>query len=326
MPPQLFANIANKPDMTNVFVITGPIFLLISIGYLAVRSNIIPQSALPGMGRFVLHFSLPALIFTTISSMEFDAVIEPTYLLVYGLASLLTLILGLTFIHLVRGESLATSGIMGLGMSMSNSAFIGFPFLLQVFGEPPTHAFAMSLMVENILIMPLALTIIEYANRDKSTAGSPAVHGLKVLQRLASNPLLLAIAAGMLASMVDLNVPEALGKSLSMLAQAAIAVALFTIGGTLSVNTTRDDFDSITTVLIGKLLLHPLLVFLLLMLVPELSSELQLSMILLAAMPMLSIFPIIGSNYGVGKLCASILLFTTVVSFISLTILLVLLT
>ena len=312
--------------MTNVLFITGPIFFLIGIGYLAVRSNTIPQAALPGMGRFVLHFSLPALIFTTISSMEFDTVIEPAYLMVYGLASLLTLLLGLAFSHFGRGESLSTSGVMGLGMSMSNSAFIGFPVLLQVFGEPPAQAFAMSLMVENILIMPLALTIIEYANRDKNTAASPVAEGLDVLHRLARNPLLLAIAAGMLVSMVDLNVPEALEKSLNMLAQASVAVALFTIGGTLSGNAIRGDLGSISTVLVGKLLLHPLLVFLLLMLAPELSSELQLSMILLAAMPMLSVFPIIGSNYGVGKLCASILLFTTVLSFLSLTTLLILLT
>ncbi len=103
-------------------------------------------------------------------------------------------------------------------------------------------------------------------------------------------------------------------------------MALFTIGGTLVGNPIRGDIGSISTVLVGKLLVHPLLVLLLLMLAPGLSSELRLSMILLAAMPMLSVFPIIGSNYGVGKLCASILLFTTVLSFVSLTTLLVLLT
>ena len=312
--------------MTDVLAITGPIFFLIGIGYLAIKSGTIPQATLPGMGRFVLHFCLPALIFTTISSMEFDTLIEPAYLTVYGLASLLALTIGFGFSRFILGESLASSGVMGLGMSLSNSAFIGFPVLLQVFGEPPAQAFAMSLMVENILIMPIALAIIEYGNRDKSKATSPAAQGVAVLQRLIRNPLLLAIAAGMLVSLLDLNVPEALNKSLSMLAQASVAVALFTIGGTLVGNPIRGDLVSISAVLVGKLLVHPLLVLLLLMFAPGLSSELRLSMILLAAMPMLSVFPIIGSNYGVGKLCASILLFTTVLSFVSLTTLLVLLT
>lgn len=312
--------------MTSVLAITGPIFILIGIGYLAVKSGVIAQTALPGMGRFVLHFSLPALIFTTISRMEFDTLIEPAYLAVYGAASLLALTIGIVFNRFVRGENLATSGVMGMGMSLSNSAFIGFPVLLQVFGEPPAQAFAMSLMVENILIMPIALSIIEYGSRDENALASPATQAFAVIQRLARNPLLLAIAAGMLVSLLNFKLPGSVDKSLTMLSQAAVAVALFTIGGTLVGNPVHGDLGGISTVLVGKLLLHPLLVFLLLLLAPGLSSELRLSMILLAAMPMLSVFPIIGSNYGVGKVCASILLFTTVLSFVSLTALLVLLT
>ena len=107
-----------------------------------------------------------------------------------------------------------------------------------------------------------------------------------------------------------------------MLAQASVAVALFTIGGTLVGNPIKGDLESIGTVLTGKLIIHPILVFLLLMLAPTLDEELKLSMLILAAMPMLSVFPIIGSNYGAGKLCASILLLTTVTSFISITALL----
>ncbi|MBD3641895.1 MAG: AEC family transporter [Marinobacter sp.] len=312
--------------MTDVLSITGPIFLLIGVGYLAVKGSVIPQASLPGMGRFVLHFSLPALIFSTISTMEFGTLIEPVYLAVYGVSSLLTLLLGLTFSYTVWGQPLATSGVMGLGMSMSNSAFIGFPVLLQVFGEPPAQAFAMSLMVENILIMPIALAIIEYGIRDRSADVSAVAQGLAIVHRLIRNPLLLAIAAGMVFSLMDFSLTGAVKKSLDMLAGASVAVALFTIGGTLVGNPVRGDLASISTVLVGKLILHPLLVFLLLMLAPGLSPELRLSMMLLSAMPMLSVFPIIGSNYGVGRLCASTLLLTTVFSFLSLTALLVLLT
>jgi hypothetical protein len=37
----------------------------------------------------------------------------------------------------------------------------------------------------------------------------------------------------------------------------------------------------------------------------------------MAAMPMMSIYPIIGGNYGYRNLCASILLVTTVLSFVT---------
>ncbi|MAZ05963.1 MAG: transporter [Halomonas sp.] len=308
--------------MADVLAITGPIFILIGIGFLAVRAGVIAAETLPGMGRFVLHYCLPALIFSTVSGMDFETLIEPAYLTVYGAASLLMLLGGVAFVSMIQRQSLSTSGVMGLGMSLSNSAFIGYPVLLQVFGEPPAQAFAMSLMVENIIVMPIALMIIEYGNREKGAAVSLTHQLLSVLQRLVRSPLLLAIGAGMLVSLLEFPVPATINKSLDMLAQASVAVALFTIGGTLVGNPIKGDLESIGTVLTGKLIIHPILVFLLLMLAPTLDEELKLSMLILAAMPMLSVFPIIGSNYGAGKLCASILLLTTVTSFISITALL----
>lgn len=312
--------------MAQVLTITGPIFLLIGIGYLAVRSGLIQQSALPGMGRFVLHLALPALIFTTISRLEFQAIVEPAYLLVYGVASVVTLALGIVFSRFIRGQSLAASGVMGLGMSMSNSAFIGYPVLMQVFQDPPAQAFAMSLMIENILVIPLALAIIEYGSSEGGAGPSFGERMQAVAGRLVRNPLLLAIAAGMLVSLLDPPMPAGVLRTLDMLAGASVSVALFTIGGTLVGNPIRSDLGSIAPVLAGKLLIHPLLVFVLLMLSPGLSGQLRLSMILLAAMPMLSVFPIIGGNYGLGRLCASTLLLTTVLSFASLSALIALLT
>ncbi|WP_417533405.1 AEC family transporter [Marinobacterium stanieri] len=310
--------------MLSVLSITAPIFILIGLGYLAVKSGILPAAAAPGMGRFVLYFSLPALIFGTLSRMEFSEVIEPSYLLVYATASLLALLIGVTLHHKLVGNTLPLSGVKGMGMAVSNSAFIGYPVLLQVFGEPPAQAFAMSLMVENLLIIPLALIIIESGGRDDAT--SRRQHFTAVFARVLKNPLVLAIGAGMLVSLLQLPIPQVIDKTLSMLAQASAAVALFSIGGVLVGTSIRGNVSAIPAVVAGKLLLHPLLVFLLLMLVPGMDPDLRLSMLLLASMPMFSVFPIIAGNYGFGQTSASILIITTLMSFFTLTLMIGLLT
>lgn len=88
--------------MADVLAITGPIFILIGIGFLAVRAGVIAAETLPGMGRFVLHFCLPALIFSTVSGMDFETLIEPAYLTVYGAASLLMLLGGVAFVSMIQ--------------------------------------------------------------------------------------------------------------------------------------------------------------------------------------------------------------------------------
>lgn len=53
------------PDETSVLAILGitaPIFILVGIGFLACRSELISREQAAGMGRFVITFALPALV------------------------------------------------------------------------------------------------------------------------------------------------------------------------------------------------------------------------------------------------------------------------
>ena len=63
--------------------------------------------------------------------------------------------------------------------------------------------------------------------------------------------------------------------------------------------------------------LLPLLVLLLVWALPNFDPKLQFSAILLAAMPMMTIYPVIGAHYGYRNFCAGTLLATTTLSFFS---------
>jgi predicted permease len=72
----------------------------------------------------------------------------------------------------------------------------------------------------------------------------------------------------------------------------------------------------------GKLLLHPLMVGLMLWLVGPMETNLQISAILLASMPMMGIYPLLAQRHGEEGLCASALLVTTVTSFLTISLIL----
>ena len=308
--------------MLQVLATTAPIFMLILLGYVCVKLKFLPAEAVPGMGKFVLYVTLPALIFNNISRLDFTEIIDPWFLLLYGAGSVLSLLFGLSVSRFILRCNLSQSALRGMGLGVSNSAFFGWPVLALVMSHPPANAFPMALIIENIVVIPLALLLIELGQSDSNSSQSDALK--HALARVAKNPLIIAVLAGALGSAFKIQLPQFMNTTLEMVANASATLALIAIGGGLVGSSIRGNVRDISFVACSKLTIHPLLVALLSLVIPV-STELKLAGIILAAMPMMSMYPIIGANFGQRQLCSSILLVATLLSFVTLSILLTLL-
>ncbi len=307
--------------MLAIVSITAPIFLLIAIGYAAVRSRLLPYDAIPGLGRFVLYFALPSLIVNTLSSMDIEEVIEPGFILAYALGSLLMIGLGLLLtLKILKNEPVLAS-LKAMGMTVSNTPYFGFAVLLQVLDNVAGQALAMAMLVETLLIIPLSMTLLEF-HASRSIGMSLGRVLIKLPQRILRNPLVIAITSGIVISSLDISLPQAVSTTLEMLGRSSAAIALFVIGASLVGSPLKGTLSGITPVLIGKLLIHPLLVGLIIWLLPPFNPELQLAAVLLAAMPMMSIYPIFGTQYGYRNFTASTLMLTTITAFITISLIL----
>ena len=70
--------------MLDILSVTGPIYLVIAVGWAAVRYGVFAANDLKPLGRFVLHFALPALLFNALARSPIDAIVEPVYLAAYA--------------------------------------------------------------------------------------------------------------------------------------------------------------------------------------------------------------------------------------------------
>lgn len=75
-----------------VLAITGPIYLVIALGYLAVRAGVFSKADMAVLGRFVVKFALPALIFTALSQRPVSEILNSQFMLVYAAGSLTVLL------------------------------------------------------------------------------------------------------------------------------------------------------------------------------------------------------------------------------------------
>ena len=307
--------------MQIVLSITAPIFLLIFLGYSAVKWQLLPTTLLPGLGRFVLYFSLPSLIFTKLQGMVLSDAIDLDFLWIYGGAGLLSLVLAVGLSRALVKRDWQRASVIGLGACMPNSSFIGLPLLLQVFDQAPTQAFVMALMVENILLMPSALILLETVSHHGNQPLTSKAFSL--IKRVLSNPIILAVLLSVSVSITGLPVPHFVMKSLTLLGDSAAPLALVVIGGGLVGVVIKGTWPSLILVSSMKLLVFPLLVIGFLMFTPHMANELKVALIVFSAMPMLSIYPIVGGQYKAHSFCASSLLITTLLSFITINVLLV---
>jgi predicted permease len=124
-----------------------------------------------------------------------------------------------------------------------------------------------------------------------------------------------AILLGFLFSMFGIHLPEVLSKTVNLFAASTAAIALFVNGGSLVGMRVMGLIQEVRWIALGKLVLHPLSVGLMLMVVGPMESGLKISAVLLASMPMLGIYPLLAQRHRQEGFCAAALLVTTVTSF-----------
>ena len=125
--------------MIAILSITAPIFLLIALGFLAVRSDWVPRLGALAMGRYVLSFALPALIFNALSRRPLGEIIVPRFLLAYAAGSVIAFVIGVTVSTALRRNRPLDNAFFGMGVSMSNSGYIGYALVAQLFACQQPH-------------------------------------------------------------------------------------------------------------------------------------------------------------------------------------------
>jgi len=309
----------------NAFVqilsITTPIFALIGLGYVCTRGGLFAKADMRVLGKFVLTLALPALIFKSMAQRSVAEVFNPTYLSGYLLGSLGALTLVYLLTRRVLKLSPIQSTFCAMGSSCSNSSFVGYPILLLSLPGVASVSFALNLVIENIAVIPLLLFMAERAKGGHPSA-SKAIQD--ALLKLVKNPLVIGLAAGLSVSISGLSLPAPLLRTVDLLAMASGAVSLLVIGGTLVGLPLRGLAWKVAPLSVCKLALHPLLVWAALTLLvglglPPLDAQLHTAAILLAAMPMMGIYPTLAQAHGQEDWASVALVVTTVTAFFTLT-------
>jgi predicted permease len=305
----------------NVLTITAPLFTLMALGFVAVKYQVLAQEAIPGIARFVLVFCIPAIIVANLAKNSPSDIFNSDYVAIYAIAAVATFFISLGSIRLVTQREAKQTSALAIGAAMPNSIFVGYPILLQVMPDMAAQVLVVCILVENLVVLPIALLTTEYFSadhKDKTLYGSL----LSIFKRLTSNPILIAIAVGLVLSISSIQLPSFVDDSLAVLAKAAGGAALIVIGGSLVGNSIREDFSTLGVIAGAKLVVQPALALILIALWWDFDRQWQIALLVITASPMFTIYPILAAPYGAAKTAASSLMLTTVASYATLNLIL----
>lgn len=187
--------------------------------------------------------------------------------------------------------------MQGLAGAYSNIGYMGPPLILAALGASASAPLVLVFVFDSILLFSLVPLLMALAGVEKrsllATAGD-------IAWKVATHPFNLATAVGILAAYTRFELPSAIDKMTLWLSQAAAPCALFLLGVTVALRPLKRMPGEVGLLVLIKLVLHPLLVWVLLSAIGNFPENWIHTAVIMAALPpALNIF-VVSTQYKVG--------------------------
>lgn len=239
--------------------LAAPLFVLVFAGYALMRFSGWPTSMSDNLTRFVFSVALPAMLFRLMSDFSKLPPVDARLLVAFFGSCLIVFIIG----RVIAWKFFALDGVgqsvFALGGVFSNNVMLGLPLAKVVLGDAALPAVALVLVFNALILWTLVTVSVEWARHGHFSVRGFAKTALAVL----TNPIVAAILSGTLFGLTRLRVPALVDVPLAMLGQAATPLALFALGMGLAEFNVRDGWKISVAISGVKLLLQPLVVWLL---------------------------------------------------------------
>ncbi|MBM7051625.1 MULTISPECIES: AEC family transporter [unclassified Rothia (in: high G+C Gram-positive bacteria)] len=257
------------------FAIIG---IVILVGYCVARLKILPKDAGFTLNRFAFFVAMPALMYTTLATADVSIVFSsrlPVAALSFTLvAGLYTLIFG---VLLRRGVGRVTMGAVSSAMLNANN--MGVPVAVYIFGD--AAQIAPILLFQIIVVTPILLAIMDVIANGRLRLKD-------VLTQPVRNPLVIASMLGVTTNLVGFQTPSVVMEPMEILGGAGIPLVLVSFGmslrGSTPLTVADQRLETITAALF-KVVLMPLVAYLLGRFAFDLQPDDLIAAVMLAALP-----------------------------------------
>ncbi len=203
-----------------------PLFVLVAVGYAAMRWLRWPAEVPDAVSRVVFTVAIPALLFRLMASRADLPPADPRLLVAFFGGCLVVFVIGRIVAAVVFGLDGVGQSVFGLGGVFSNNVMLGLPLAQAALGREALPAVAFVLVFNALILWSLVTVSVEWSRR-----GGWSVTGLVATARgVLGNPIIIAVLAGTAFSVTGWHLPPVVDVPLGLLSDAATPMALVALG------------------------------------------------------------------------------------------------
>lgn len=283
------------------------------LGIIMAKGGLFDIAAAQAINKFVFFVVLPALVFSLVAwapleQVQFQAVLRYfiTDICIFLAASLIARFV----LKCGKGEAI----LLGMASCFVNHVLFILPIATILYGEDVRVPITAIIFIDTVLVFGAVVVGLEIASH---RGESP----LRVVLSFLKNPVLIAIFLGLLVNLFGLALHPGIRTFTAFAGSAVAPAALFSLGIILSeAKLARVDAPALLVTSI-KIVVHPLLVWLLLSNVADLSQLWKDSVVLTAAGPCGAMPFVLALQYKVRSESIGLaIIYSTVASLVTLSI------
>ena len=289
------------------------LFLLIVVGYIVGKVNIISVSGQKELSNLVLKVTMPATIILALqleyTKERFNTALK--IMLIVAIAYLVMIIIS-SFISKFYKLNDGQRDIVKIAHLLPNTSFMGFPIVLSILGK---EALFYAVLGAGLIFEVVAWTYGAFTI-SRSTG---AEFDKKQIKNILLSPGILAIIIGFVLFITSTTIPEPLNRTMGMLSQATSPLAMVVVGILLSRSNIKECLTSFRLYIVAaiRLLVFPLLIFLVLKILGFTGMEIVIPVIMLG-MPTAAYVAIFAANSGNdGNLASQIVFISSLLSLVT---------
>jgi len=287
------------------------LFLIILIGVLCGKKNIISDEVNNGLINILLMITLPSMIITSFMNNNDISIKGNTIKAFYlGIATYFTLmIVSYLLVLFIKGDK---KTIIHFSNLFPNTGYIGLPVLDVLFGSEGVIYGSIFIMIFNVFLWSYGVSLFDGSFKSKKS--------IQGLLNLLKNPTIISVVLGVLILIFNIHIPEVLLLSMKSVGNITGPLSMIVVGVILSKSNFKSYFKEWTIyyALALKLILLPMIFYLISYYLLDYTSILVKSIIILVALPAGTMTSIFAERYDKEKEYASlIVLLSTLFSIIT---------
>ena len=300
--------------LNNLGTAVFPIFAIGAFGFLLGKMRTFDFAAAFSINKFVMFVCMPALCIEFLASAHVESF---DFLLLFGyfLSEVILFSLGVFIskyiFRLLNSEAL----LIGLALALTNHVLFVLPIADELFEEAKTLTIISIITMDGLVIFSLTLIAMDIL----SNSDRPFTITIKAIF---TNPPLIGIVIGLVVSFNNLELPRGIMFFLEKLGGTATPALLFSLGIVLSYQKKIAPTKLIISMSTLKLIIHPILAWLIItLLFGGGEPENQSTALMVAAAPSGVMAYMLAMNYNVSvNRISPIILYTSIGSLITVSI------